>query len=307
LLEVILALGLATVLLAAAAMALRLYLRAFERCQPEVEQAQLARAVLGRIAQDLRSAIPTDAAQLEKLAEKSIKGTDALKQLADESEGAKPAEIITPLNAEGDVSSSVPRTVPGLYGTRYELQVDVSRLPRFDQLAALIVAADEPLPDRISDVKTVAYYLLSASSSEGVVEEPVLSGGLARRELDRATTLWAAQQGTLDGTSVSATVLAPEVSALKFRYFDGDNWFDEWDTEQQGGLPAAVEVVIELTRPGTNRGTTTWWATTGDASSARRSATYRLVVFLPAARPNLVVAAPESEESADQTEGGNQD
>jgi prepilin-type N-terminal cleavage/methylation domain-containing protein len=45
-------------------------------------------------------------------------------------------------------------------------------------------------------------------------------------------------------------VLCRGVTAFRLRFFDGYQWFDEWDsTQYENALPLAVEVTIELTRP----------------------------------------------------------
>ncbi len=38
--------------------------------------------------------------------------------------------------------------------------------------------------------------------------------------------------------------VAYEVVGLNFRYFDGTEWTDEWDSEQSGSFPAAFEVTV---------------------------------------------------------------
>lgn len=46
-------------------------------------------------------------------------------------------------------------------------------------------------------------------------------------------------------TQVSAgQILAPEVSLLNFRYFDGMAWLESWDSDASGRVPRAVEIMI---------------------------------------------------------------
>jgi hypothetical protein len=40
--------------------------------------------------------------------------------------------------------------------------------------------------------------------------------------------------------------VAPEVVAVAFRYFDGESWHDQWDSDEQGGFPTAVEFLIAI-------------------------------------------------------------
>ena len=39
---------------------------------------------------------------------------------------------------------------------------------------------------------------------------------------------------------------APEVLDCRFRYFDGDQWFDSWDSLEKNGLPVAIKVELKL-------------------------------------------------------------
>ena len=42
------------------------------------------------------------------------------------------------------------------------------------------------------------------------------------------------------------TMWVPEVVECRFRYYDGDRWFDSWNSIERAGLPAAVEVTVRL-------------------------------------------------------------
>lgn len=42
------------------------------------------------------------------------------------------------------------------------------------------------------------------------------------------------------------TMWAPEVVNCRFRYFDGKQWFDAWNSLERSGLPVAIEVAMEL-------------------------------------------------------------
>ncbi len=44
-------------------------------------------------------------------------------------------------------------------------------------------------------------------------------------------------------------VLSTRVQSLALRYFDGDAWYTEWDSQTDGGLPRAVEVTITFDIP----------------------------------------------------------
>lgn len=42
------------------------------------------------------------------------------------------------------------------------------------------------------------------------------------------------------------TTWAPEALDCRFRYYDGDNWLDSWDSIEKGGLPVAIKVDLKL-------------------------------------------------------------
>ncbi len=44
-------------------------------------------------------------------------------------------------------------------------------------------------------------------------------------------------------------VVAAEVAAIEFQYFDGVEWRYEWDTEVEGALPVAIQIIMMLESP----------------------------------------------------------
>ncbi len=86
---------------------------------------------------------------------------------------------------------------------------------------------------RHADWSAVTYGMAPATD-----EQPA---GLFRREL--------LPPGTDPLEEVGETeILSAEVSGVNFRYFDGTEWQDSWDTQNQnaGTLPKAVEVTLTL-------------------------------------------------------------
>lgn len=50
-------------------------------------------------------------------------------------------------------------------------------------------------------------------------------------------------------------VLCRHVSQFKLRYYDGTNWYTDWDSSQQGNVvPYAVEVTLDVLPPGAQKG-----------------------------------------------------
>ncbi|MGQ9608381.1 MAG: type II secretion system protein GspJ [bacterium] len=66
------------------------------------------------------------------------------------------------------------------------------------------------------------------------------------------------------------SILVDYVTALNIRYYDGTDWVDEWDMEEEGRLPSAVEVTLSIT----------------DADNKGNSLTQAIVVYLPFSKPS---------------------
>jgi len=334
LLEVILALALSVFVLAAIAWAIQLHLRALDTRRGDVEEAQLARAVLKLIADDLHSVVAyntidfSEAAQLAALdipglAEGDLEEGD---ENFEQDPGAGSAGNTAGDAADGegedepkDISDDLtPGDIPGIYGNQYQLQLDISRLPRIEDFDPALQPDDGEVRDLPSDVKTVAYYLQPDTAVAApddrrlfpqAADAPASSAspgqgwgrGLVRRALDRAATQWAYQNGDLSRLDATGEVIAPEVVALEFRYFDGQQWLPTWDTEQSAGLPMAVEVAIAITADDGNSGRSersrprssdsgpapSADGALGAATSDRNMRIYHQVIRIPSAQPTF--------------------
>lgn len=313
LLEVVLSLSIALVVLAAVALAIDLHLRVVDRGRVEVEQAQLARAVLRRMADDLRSAIRYEPIDFDALVPSvglpeglgeggEEEGDDAAGGGGDADEAADDAEEQAEEGAQSVADSAEPETVPGLYGNEFELQVDVGRLPRIEDFGQF-VSADGTTRDHLSDVKTVAYYVRPASHA--MTETAAIAtaeGGLVRRELARAAALFAYENGGLVAADRDVEPFAPEVTAARFRYFDGTEFVTEWDSTERQGLPLAVEITIEVAP--TIADYVDADGADGRAADEPVFLVYQLLVHLPAAEPTdeEATAAEDEEEKEGQEE-----
>jgi hypothetical protein len=110
------------------------------------------------------------------------------------------------------------------------------------------------------------------------LQQAVSSPGLARLEGDRLALAMADQQTNVAAMAARTEILAPEVTALRFMYYDGFRWRPDWDSTVLGGLPKAIEVEMQL-RPAS-----------GGSQSAVQSGPgspnfYRLVIALHLAKP----------------------
>lgn len=256
LLEVLLALGLSVLLLGVIGMAVDFHLRLIGTGRAEVEHAQLARAILARMADDLRGAIQYTP---------SSSSEDSDQQMTDPEDPTTLEDLDRTSNLAN--ATSLP-TLPGLYGNDHELQIDLSRLPRLDQMQSVL--ATESTSNTTSapgDLRTVTYFASGTSAQLASTQT-----GLARREIDRITASLAMEQGDSLQAQGNEEPMAPEVQDLQFRYFDGTQWLDQWDTTERSGLPMAVQIAIWLAQPEGR----------GESKEPRM---YQLTVHLPAARP----------------------
>ena len=351
LLELLLAMALTIVLLAAVTSAMRFQLYTLDKSRASMEEAQLARAILRRLSDDIRGAVqevPIDFSAATKLAQESLGGADAsqlsglaggdaaslaggdLAGIADLGMSADDLSMSaddlgsgSSVDMESLASSTSPAQLPGLYGTETALQIDVSRIPRLDEYQRMILVDANGLAQTKfpSDVKTVTYYvrphdqLGGAATPEEAAEnvsrrtalnpqQEQFAGGLVRREVDRAVALWKSENFPSDSQVQYETLLATEVVALQFRYWDGLGWLTEWDAASQQGMPRAIEIALVLDSEGVGEVVTIdlFAPNVGDfvlstVDPNRTLSVYRQVVNLPLA----LIPAPEESTSTEST------
>ena len=299
LLEVILATSLAALLLAAVGSAISIHLRFLDAGRTQVEEAQLARAVLRLIANDLRGAVRYAPPDVEGLMPAMGELPGELEDLAGELDDEE-------TDRTSDLSESTePPTIPGLYGNAHELQVDTSRLPRIDEYNGILSSENgEAVWDMPSDVKTVTYFV--AGGTTVTASDSRQCNGLVRREAGRATTAYAAEHGKLDQMDHGLDLLGSEVAAIEFRYCDGTEWLDEWDSVEKGGLPVAVKISLAIVPAKVRQEQADSAIQRAGLATEQTDSSqwliYRLTVHLPAAEPTGDEEASEDAESADEPE-----
>lgn len=275
LLEVVLALGLTVVVMLLLSGLMAIYEGNLDIGRDNVRQSRIARAVLAMIADDLRGVIRNsqqdDAASLKKfLSSTSATGGMGGQTGAsagppsdgnESSGGGSPAANSggSATTATEEETASVPP--PGIYGSETSLEIDVSRPPRIEEYAAeLANPLSGTLIDIPSDIKTVSYYVqapridgiqdplasLTTPASGGIAGSALMrNGGLVRRAIDRAVYRWASENGNTTQLTRTGQLIAPEVVAMSFSYYDGQAWTTTWDSSSTG-IPWAVKVTIYL-------------------------------------------------------------
>lgn len=312
LLEVMLSMALVTFVLAAVGTAVHLHLRVVDSGQTQVEEAQLARALLRRIADDLRSAVQKQQIDIAELMPEAGAVADVANEMQSfGTPGSGGGELGSLGDEGGDLTSGLseltePPPQPGLYGNMFELQVDTSRTPRIDEYAAF--SADDTGSAAVgclSDLKNVTYYVLGniygGASEFSEFSEASQGGGLVRREMNRATAAYAADMGQLDQFQQDLGPIAPEVAAIGFLYFDGTDVVTEWDSQERGGLPMAVEVTLYI-RPRHHRKSPVVTTRAAAAMEQEELLVYRLLVHLPIAEPTTLDGGSEGSAAAEPAE-----
>jgi hypothetical protein len=201
---------------------------------------------------------------------------------------------------------------PGLVGTSYEIQVDVSRLPRLEEYQWITDANTANLDDIPSDIKTITYYVQSAGVLGGAIDpldaavatsadgSAVTSpGGLVRRILDRAVTGQAMNNGGTLALGQSGELLAPEVVSIEFSYWDGLIWQVSWDSDSMGELPLAIQVTIDVIASSD----VPILAADPAALEAMATRTFMHTIRLPVARPVDTTVTTETNDTSASSSG----
>ena len=191
---------------------------------------------------------------------------------------------------DSDLDTLLDTTVesaPGVYGELDWLRIDVVRTARPDsdsvQDAATATDVGAPATRAARGIESIVYYVvtpdrLATESLATTGETP--AGGLVRRELVRPAVAYASEGGDFEYQDTSLAPLASEVTAVEFRYHDGTDWLESWDTDEMGELPKAIEIRLFLSPIPANAARAAS-ASAADPESGDAPIGYRLVVRVP--------------------------
>lgn len=244
LLEVLIALGLMSAVMMFVLLAIDIHLRQLVVNRTEVEEAQLARAVLESIAKDIRSVVvqlrqeelEVDTSALSAVFGLSAAGldTDVLSELQTAIGTTQTAET-----EEGTTEdAAIYGTMPGIYGDLDWIQIDTARLPRGETFGSKQTVNGSLFVDRLSPSKTVLYYLgedtgqiqdagdpryqpdqLTGSLGRSL-DQNAVRYGLFRRQLDRMVTQYAVNESKETEYEQYDEPFAPEVEWIEFAYYE---------------------------------------------------------------------------------------
>ena len=275
LVEVLLSLSLVLVIMGVLSAATQMYLMNIEVERDELTRSRAARAVLQVMAFDLRAAV-----QFKEIDEGALdQALDSMSALlgGEEEPTDEPAEYVV--------------EQPGLAGGPNSISFDISRLPRRDQFAPVVDGRTGRVVSIPSEILNSNYMVGEVDESQdgrGPDPEAGPRTGLLRMEYDRAAKRFADQGG---GSMPGFEMMAEEVKSLTFRYFNGEQWSSDWDSNEQRTLPVAVEIVLQVDprsaefRQQQQR--------QGDFEVAYALQTYRTIVHLPIAESVSAMRARE--------------
>ena len=227
LIEVLLAVGLTSLLMAAMYSAMNVYWTTAADSYDEIQRVQIARALLRDIARDIKSVTFTEQETMDSEEEES--------------------------EASVDADTAMSSYDNGLFGTEKDLVLYISRPARGSDYIDRQEVIDPK--DRSSDALIVRYF--QAESGAGGLagamaddDQGSMSAddviGLARMTGDLAGLSLAISMDDIEQQKQASQVIAREVSDLNLRYRDGLEWAVEWDSNVSNTMPQAIEIVLKL-------------------------------------------------------------
>ena len=288
LLEVILALALATVLLGLIGMAMHIHLGVAEKSRGQVEEAQLARGLLQRIADDLRNSVPFT----------PTSGTSTTSATSGQSTVGTSTTSGTSTAGGTSTTSDSDTSIPaGISGTTR-------------------CSADGHDPSRAADRHGDARQrrsgkLIAAGRRENGDVQPGRSGhrhsAATRRRIiwgrivsprDRSACLRRRDAtGSVRYSDPNHEQARPEVVNVQFTYYASSTTSEQWDSNTDGGLPGAIMVAITIRRAGAKSPLPAAAAATDNSSFTA----YDMLVDLPNSQ---VQSSQSSGQSAGTSSGG---
>lgn len=229
--EVLCAVGLSSLLMAALYTAMSVYWTTAVESYDEIERSQIARALLRQMARDIQSVTFIE------------KETTELDSDDSSTTGDDPVDLDTAMSSYSD----------GLIGSDTDLVLYISRPDRNQNYVSAQELVDPA--QRSSDGMIIRYFLADSGAGglSGLMADQASqemstgdgAAGLAKMTGDLLGLSNSLSQGDLDMQLNASDMLAREVAAIKFTYFDGVDELEEWDSTSLGSMPLAI--IIELT------------------------------------------------------------
>jgi type II secretory pathway pseudopilin PulG len=256
LLEVLLATGIAVLLMSGLYVAMHLQVRHAQIGREIVEQGNLIRGVLiARLSNDISGTLGTINLTANTSAANAAGGSPSTASSATTTPSSTTPTTSntspsTPSSSGSPTGTATTSTAVvfnlGLQGDSNNLILYTSRYPR-DAASIPLANQDGVNPIGIADLRRICYWMVNGNGGPS---------GLARQEIRLVTSDDAMSALPPDIPDDGSCVIAEEVKNITFSYFDGDNWQTSWDGTQPGpdgvtpvGPPIAIGMDLEIVFP----------------------------------------------------------
>lgn len=241
LLELILALVIGMLLMAGLYFALDVHYRTADAGRTEVDQSLIARGVVKWIAGDINSNLST-------LSNPGNSSAASKSSSTGNTTGSTTGTTGTTTTTTSGVVNGTYQFNLGVQGTSDRLTLYISKVPL--ALTAPTDADGNPAGGTVidSDLRRISYWVVGAGTDK--------PAGLARQEIKWVTNdddINALPPGIADEDKL---VIAPEVLAVQFEYWDGSEWQQQWDGTALGtdgvtpvGPPMAIRITLTIGTP----------------------------------------------------------
>lgn len=243
LIEVLISLALTVLLLSAVYAAVGLHLRFQVAGRDQIARAQLMRSLIHKFDVDLGG--------VTFYLEEEQATTEETDTTTDSTTTDSTTTVDTSLTALSTESTPQPF---GIVGTNELIHLCVSK--PIKELTYDSLYSGSQLTGRTTELTTISWGISPVNPaflidpSEPAHDNKVASRlekrpltGLGRRVLD----FYAFNSAT--DTLGEEHLLAPEITQMRFQYFDGVGWLDAWDSRSSGALPRAILVTYGFWQP----------------------------------------------------------
>ena len=295
--EMMIAVGLCSLLMTAVYSALTIYFDLQNDSHEEIARQQVARALLRSITRDVQSTVFVKRTVVDEESSSGSSSSGSSRSSASSGSSGSASSSSSSSQLDGnsygdptiDPATALANSTSGLIGTATDLQLFVSKpdpnLGYSDSQSITSVGS------RSSDLMLIRY--LMAESGGGGLSSALADKfgaadqtgpvGLARMEGDLFGLTTAITEGEELPLVAASQMLAKEVAAVQFRYFDGLEWVEQWDSTALNMMPKAIEITLTLRK-------------TPSASDPNeelqpdevQATTHRTVVSIPVATPFIV-------------------
>ena len=256
LLEVILASVIAVFILGGLYFLFDMTIRQTQEARDVVDSSKLSRAIFQRMSLDMACTLaplpPKSGGNSEGSTSSSTITTGDTSGMTGTTGSTDPSAGSMTESVEGTtvVAADIPFQA-GVIGTATQLTMFVSRVPNAladANIFSQIVSENAPGEGYYSDLVRITYWMANGGAGPG----------LCRQERLQVTADGIRNSTDPDTTDEASDIVAEQVTAINFRYFDASSggWTDSWDGRNYGpdgvtplGPPRAIEVALTLSIP----------------------------------------------------------